>query len=172
MLSVKELKQFKRLHVTSGTGFSLVIAILAILILTALGYLVVMMSTQDTRVSARVVGEKKAMAAAETGVHQLLANFNPADTASWNCTSRPYACGSTSDTTSTYTISEPRQPLPGSGIPASLPRPGFSLGVGGVDQMRMATVEGTSTKYNSTVNVQVGIGSFDYGGGPEIGIHN
>lgn len=157
MSSLKGIKQLRRLHVTSGKGFSLVVAILAILILAALGYLVVMMSTQDTRVSARVVGEKKAMAAAETGIHQFMASFDPMSVTVWPLT------GTTSDATSTYSIAQPVRPPVGSGMPPEVPRAGFALGAGGVDQMWMADVTGISTKYNATVNVQVGIGSFSWG---------
>ena len=145
MSSLKVIKEPKRLHVTSGKGFSLVVAILAILILSALGYLVVMMSTQDIRISNRVLGEKKAMAAAETGIHQLMANFDPLSAAPLT--------GTTSDATSTYTIP---QPTPAATPP--VPIPGFSVGR---YLVFVADVTGTSTKYNSTVNMQVGINSMD-----------
>ncbi len=156
MSSLKGLKQLKRLHVNSGKGFSLVVAILAILILTALGYLVVMMSTQDTRVSARVVGEKKAMAAVETGVHQLMANFDPQNATSWG--SQTFTSGSTSDATSTYTIGAPSAPT--SNLPLYVPLAGYSIG-GGQEWGQRAyalVVTGNSTKYNATVQVDVGVG--------------
>ena len=137
----------------SGKGFSLVIAILAILILTALGYLVVMMSTQDTRVSARVVGEKKAMAAVETGIHQLMANFDPIQMSNWS--SQAFASGATGDATSQYTLGTPvwsgRMPLPGFSM-ASL-------------YLFDTEVTGVSNKYNANVNVQVQTGYFAPAGG-------
>ena len=145
-----------RLHVTSGKGFSLVVAILAILILTALGYLVVMISTQDTRVSSRVVGEKKALAAVETGVHQLMANYDPQNMTTWS--SQAYTSGATSDATSTYTIGEPTPPL--GNLPLYVPLAGYSIG-GGQEWGQRAyalVVTGTSAKYNSTVQVDIGVG--------------
>ena len=154
MSSLKEIKQSVRLHVTSGKGFSLVIAILAILILTALGYLVVMMSTQDTRASSRVVGEKKAMAAAETGIHQLMVNFNPDLLPSWS--SQTFVSGATSDATSQYTLGTPSY----SGNIDHLP--GFAAA-------RLilfdTEVTGVSNKYNANVNVQVQTGYFSPDGG-------
>lgn len=156
MSSLKEIKQSVRLHVTSGKGFSLVVAILAILILTALGYLVVMMSTQDTRASARVVGEKKAMAATETGVHQFMANFDPQqhNATNWlDSTAVPFRTGTTSDVTSAYTIGLPTTPTTG---PVTWPIPGTS----GFRYLALVVdITGTSAKYNSTVTVQAGINS-------------
>ena len=45
----------------SEKGFAIVAAIMAILVLTAVGVLVFALSTQDIRVSGRLVGEKKAL---------------------------------------------------------------------------------------------------------------
>ena len=50
-------------------GFALIAALLAITILTAVGLLVFAMSTQDIRISGRLVGEKKAVSAAEAGAN-------------------------------------------------------------------------------------------------------
>ena len=109
-----------------------------------------MMSTQDTRVSTRLVGEKKAMAAAETGIQQIMADFDPLSaTAVWPLT------GSTSDPTSTYTIAQPASPATG---PAISRIPGYSVGR---YLVYVSDVTGTSSKYNSTVNLQVGINSMD-----------
>ncbi len=58
-------------------GFALVTAILAIMILVALGYLAISVSTGDLKISTRVVGEKKALSAAESGIHRLMQNFDP-----------------------------------------------------------------------------------------------
>lgn len=153
-LIIKGLKRIRHLHVTSGKGFSLVVAILAILILTALGYLVVMMSTQDTRASSRVVGEKKAMAATETGIHQLMVNFNPDLLPSWS--SQTFVSGATSDATSQYTLGTPSY----SGNIDHLP--GFAAA-------RLilfdTEVTGVSNKYNANVNVQLQTGYFSVGPG-------
>ena len=58
-------------------GFALVTAILAIMILMALGFLAISVTTGDLKITSRVVGEKKALSAAETGIHRLMQNFDP-----------------------------------------------------------------------------------------------
>ena len=59
--------RFRRRRLSSEKGFALVTAILACVILFALAMLILQLSTGDLRVSAKSVGDKKAMAAAETG---------------------------------------------------------------------------------------------------------
>jgi hypothetical protein len=56
-------------------GFALVAALMAIWILTAVGVLVFTVSTQDIRISGRLVCEKKGFSATETGLYWLTANF-------------------------------------------------------------------------------------------------
>jgi len=47
-------------QINSQKGFALVAAIMALLVLTAVGLLAFALSTQDLRISSRWVGEKKA----------------------------------------------------------------------------------------------------------------
>ncbi len=61
----------------SEAGFALIAAIMACLILLALGMLVISLSTQDIRVSMKIVGEKRALAAADTGINSLSQTFDP-----------------------------------------------------------------------------------------------
>ena len=60
-------------------GFALVLAILAVLILMALGILAINVSTGDLKISARVFGDKKALSATETGMSRLTVGFDPFD---------------------------------------------------------------------------------------------
>ena len=53
------------MKVRNEEGFALIAAILANLILLAVGIIAINISTQDLRISMRVVGDKKAMSAAE-----------------------------------------------------------------------------------------------------------
>ncbi len=48
-------------------GFALIAAVMANLILLAVGLIAINLSTQDLRMSMKVVGDKKAMSAAEGG---------------------------------------------------------------------------------------------------------
>ncbi len=137
----------------SPNGFALVAAILAMLVLTAVGILVFAMSTQDIRISGRLVGEKRAFSAAETGVHWLTANFDPANLTASKITDIPVKAGSSSK----YSISEPTKPVSG---PAFIPIPGYSIEGGkqwGQERFDCA-VTGTNTNYNSLVQINVGIG--------------
>jgi hypothetical protein len=152
--------KLRQLHVNTQQGFSLVVALLGCLILIALGYLAVTTSTQDIRASALVVGEKKVMAATETGVHQLMANFNPQAHTAANWSSQTFRTGSSaSDPTSQYTITCPQVQTASAGVSA-FQTPGYDIGgeIKWVQKPYQSTVTGSSTKYNSTLQVQVGMG--------------
>ncbi len=69
-------------YINSEKGFALIAAIIACVILLALGALVVALSTGDIKTSSRVVGDKRSMAAAEKGIHRMMQNFDPANFAS------------------------------------------------------------------------------------------
>ena len=58
-------------------GFVLIAAILAMMILTAVGIFALTTSSQDIKVSVRSVSEANALSAAEAGVHILCATFDP-----------------------------------------------------------------------------------------------
>jgi hypothetical protein len=151
----------------SRTGFALVTAILAIMILMALGYLALSVSTGDLRISSRIVGEKKALSAAETGIHRLTSGFNPPDlTAIWvDGVRQPVGverqANPATDPASCYTIS-------GLGLlaggPDKLPLWGFSINDWGQKPYR-GRVTGRNTTYDSTVQIDVGIGFAVPGGG-------
>jgi hypothetical protein len=142
-------------------GFALIAALLSIWILTAMGLLVFTVTTQDVRISSRMVGEKKAFFATEAGVHRLVEWFNPLkpDT--------PLNPGTTKynedvvvdskDAASKFQISPPAPPKKG---PAAIPLAGYSSGGGqqwGTTRF-VSVVTGQNTKYQSTVKVDAGIG--------------
>ena len=140
-------------------GFALVAALLAVWILTAVGVLVFTMTTQDVRISSRMVGEKKAFYATEAGVHSLTQVFDPL-----NLTDpAKYGVEFTVDTSvggdarTKYTIQAPRIPDKG---PGGLPLAGYAVGGGqqwGVARYT-AEVSGRNTGYNSMVTVNAGLG--------------
>src|SRR3972149_9338681 len=72
----KSFEETKR-KIRSPQGFALIAALLAILVLSSVGILTFVVSTQDVRISSRTVGEKKAFFAAEAGIHWLVGNFVP-----------------------------------------------------------------------------------------------
>lgn len=134
-------------------GFALVAALLSVWILTAVGVLVFTVTTQDVRISSRMVGEKKAFMAAEAGVHQLTAGFDPLnlnDTTRYNLFF-PVDSGMEPDTF--YRIGTPAIPTRG---PASIPMPGHSQPWG--SNRYVSIVTGMNNRYQSSVQVETGVG--------------
>jgi Tfp pilus assembly protein PilX len=138
-------------------GFALIAALLAIWILTALGMLVFSVTTQDVRVSSRTVGERKAFSAAESGLHWLTQNFDPLNPGNSAKSAVVVDATTTGDPNTKYTVAAPAIPTTG---PAAVPIAGYAMG--GAEtwgrQRFLAQVTGTNSGYNSTVQVNVGIG--------------
>lgn len=138
----------KKRLLLSQRGFALITAILACAILFALAMLVITLSTGDLRVSGRTVGSKKAMTAAETGVHRAIQDFNPENIGASAVT------GATADAHSLYTISTPTG------------RPPFGINILEVTGAEMSwvrkayyvNIEGRNETYNTKVNIGLGFG--------------
>ncbi len=136
----------------SEKGFALIAAIMACLILFALGTLVIALSTQDIRISARIVGDKRSLAAAEEGINSLCRTFDPEISVNAPVTT------TRADGVSKYTINYPATP-PTTG-PANVRLPGYNM-VGGKlygDVRYNVSVTGQSTAYNTQVTIGVGLG--------------
>jgi hypothetical protein len=137
-------------------GFALIAALLSIWILTAMGLLVFTVTTQDVRISSRMVGEKKAFYSTEAGVHRLIEVFNPLnlnDTTNYN----KDVVVDPIDGASQFRIATPAVPTKG---PAAIPLSGYSSGGGqqwGSTRF-VSTVTGRNTNYQSTVQVDTGVG--------------
>jgi len=63
-------------------GFALLAAIVASLIILAVGMLVINMSVGDLRATSMTVCSKKALAATESGIHRMIQDFDPSG--SWD----------------------------------------------------------------------------------------
>ena len=156
----------KKRNLGGEQGFALVAAIIACLILLAIGMLIINLSTKDLRSSSVSVGYSKSLAAVESGAHRLVQDFSPLSS-TWtttnnyttNCTAtsptyiwRTIASGVDGNTQ--YAICAPTR----SNL-APVPLPGYALGSGGWGMMRYdARIVGKSDSYNSQVSVDVGIG--------------
>ena len=138
-----------------GKGFALVTAILAIMILMALGFLALSVTTGDLKITTRVVGEKKALIAAETGIHRLMQNFDPMNLTGAQVNNAQV--NAAADPNSRYTISSVGRPASG---PDALPLRGYSIGGGQQWGQRryVGSVTGVNTNYNSSVTIGVGMG--------------
>jgi hypothetical protein len=159
-----KVSQSKRLDITNEKGFALVAAIIASLILLAVGILVINMSTGDLRSSAITVGDKKALAATESGIHRLVQDFSP-DSTTWtaannyttNCTasSPTYIWRSIASGTDANTQFAICAPTLSSQPPVNLP--GYALGEWAM--MRYdGRVAGKNTSYSTSTTVDIGIG--------------
>jgi Tfp pilus assembly protein PilX len=136
----------------SEAGFALIAAIMACLILLALAMLVISLSTQDIRVSAKLVGGKRALAAVDEGINSLSQTFDPQNPVLVpTLTNR-------ADGVSSYTINYPTtRPTIGA---ITIPLAGYSIGGGqrwGQSRYNVDVV-GTNTEYNTQVTIGVGVG--------------
>ncbi len=149
------MRSANKKQLSSEKGFALVTAILACVILFALAMLVIQLSTGDLRVSARTVGDKKAMMAAESGIHRMMQNFDPQNLAA--SAAANVQVDATNDPNSVYTIGTPGNPSSG---PTFLPLAGYSIGGGQSWGQRryVVTVTGQNTSYNTRVDIATGVG--------------
>ena len=140
---------------SSEKGFILLTAIIACVILLALTVLIINISTKDLQLSSQNVGHKKALSAAETGIHRLMQNFDPV-TITTTAVSNVQV-DSTNDPASVYTISAPTTPTI---TPTFLPLSGYSIGGGQQWGQRVYNVDvtGRNTTYNTLVTIGTGIG--------------
>lgn len=147
--------QFNRIKLLSERGFALVTAILACVILLALAMLVLNLSTGDLRVSSRGVGDKKAVAAAETGLHRAMQSFNPQNMAATAVTN--VQVDPANDPATVYTVGTPFSPPTG---PQFLPMEGYSIGGGQSWGQRRyeVVVTGRNTSYNTRMDISTGVG--------------
>jgi hypothetical protein len=136
-------------------GFALIAALLANLILLAVGIVALNLSTGDIRISMRSVGDKKAVNAAEAGLHWLTVNFDAATYGTLVNVDRQIDTGT--DTSTRYRITGIEEPTTG---PAQIPLPGFSIGGSQTwGQARYdAHIRGENTAYNTSVTIDVGLG--------------
>ena len=137
-------------------GFALVAALLANLILLAVGIIALNLSTQDIRISMRSVGDKKAVNAAEAGLHWLTVNFDAA-TYTTLISATPRLVENNADANTRYKIDNIAEPTTG---PAQIPLPGFSIGGSQTwGQARYdARITGENPVYNTSVTIDVGLG--------------
>ena len=139
----------------SQRGIALVVALLANVILLAMGVLAIHLSTRDIRASFAVIGDKKAFAACEAGIHQLATNFDPGTLAAQGQTN--VVVNAATDPASRYTVFPPTTPTSG---PAVIPMCGYQIAGGAMwgQERFIARVRGENTSYNSQVEVNVGLG--------------
>ncbi|HET6488814.1 MAG TPA: hypothetical protein VFG28_03545 [Syntrophales bacterium] len=136
-------------------GFALVAALLANLILLAVGIIAINISTQDIRVSVRTMADKKAVTAAETGVHRLAMDFISEENIPL-LSGKVYSDFSNDSGTKATVMSIVKNP----NIVIALSLPGYQNGGDAVwsQEVYQVEIKGENTRYNSIVNVVAGFG--------------
>ena len=143
-------------------GFALIAALLVFWVLTAMGMLVFSVTTQDIRVSSRTVGERKAFVAAESAIHRLTQSFDPVHPDSSSATNVVVDSTPSGDPNTKYTIGPAFDPVSktfrwdSTYGPGGVPIPGFEPNWG--RRRYLAQVTGTNTAYNSSLQINTGIG--------------
>ena len=139
----------------SEKGIALVAALFMCMLLLALGTIIVTLSTGDISASAQLVGEKKAMSAAEKGITRLVINFNPYN---------PSASAQETETEDTDVDSNSLYQIEGATLPdigpEYIPMSGESIAGGQIfGRVRYnSNVRGINTTYNTSVRIGVGLG--------------
>jgi hypothetical protein len=147
MYSVRKIFSY---HQKSEGGFVLVAALMAVMILMALGFFILTTTSQDLRMSSRLVGERKAFSAVECGLHTLCLTFDPAMAALNN-----QACDAANDPNNRFDIAAPER----NEVLPDIPAIGSDI-TGGkrwVSQVFDTTITGRDQNYNSSVPVAVGV---------------
>jgi Tfp pilus assembly protein PilX len=154
----------KEMTLHNEKGFALVAALIASLILLAVGMLVINMSAGDLISSSMSVGNKKAFSAVESGVYRFAENFT-IDPATWTTANGYYNCpanftaanittwqtASTVDTNTQFVICTPVSDP--NLAPTHVPWGGDTYYL-----HYIVTVAGQNTSYSSFEKVDIGIG--------------
>jgi len=145
MYLVHKIKKMKK---NSEKGFVLIAALMGIMILLAVGYFALTITTGDMKIASRLIGERKAFSAAEAGVHELCRNFN------WQSgvgVSNFYF-DVTNDPTVRYSYPEPGR---NTSMP-SVPARGYDLTKAYTSAVFDTVVTGEDTAYGSKMEIAVG----------------
>lgn len=128
----------------SERGFILLTALIAVLILMAVGFFALTMVSGDLMISYRLVGERKALSAAESGVHAF---FVSSDYAAISETQVDPA----NDPYARYSVSAPQ----GNTITPKVHMPGY--GPEYLSNNYVADVTGRDLNFHSSVTIRIGI---------------
>jgi len=138
-------------------GFALIAAVMANLILLSVGIIAINLSTQDLRISMKIVGDKKAMSAAEAATHWLMVNFDPAHPGAVAKTNRPLTeLADGLEPRSRATIAVPEASTAG---PLQVSPAGHDMSATQWVLLRYdTTVTGRNDDYRTSVTLNVGLG--------------
>jgi hypothetical protein len=130
----------------SEEGFILIAAIMAVMIMLAVSFFILTTSSQDILMSSRLVGERKAISAAESGVEAIYGSVTPVTSMVSNPTPTPV--DSAKDPSLSYTsqiwLTNQQVQLPGYD-PSDMP-PVYKI-----------QVIGNDSKYGSSETISIGV---------------
>ncbi|MHB8137501.1 MAG: hypothetical protein ACYDGO_03825 [Smithellaceae bacterium] len=134
----------------SEDGFVLIAALMGIMILLALGYFALTTVTDDLKIAARLVGERRAFSAAEAGVHAACLTFNPFD-----LSDKAAATIDANDPNLKYTVTDTKR----NNIIPTAPSHGYDVS-GGTEKVNVSyetVVTGNDESYKTTVQIGLGL---------------
>lgn len=131
----------------SEEGFVLVIALIAMTILIAVGFYASTVTVKDVIIASRLLGERRAFSAAETGVHQLCLNLNPLSPVAKN---NQVVDSDDPSLVYSYTL-----PVRNEGMP-QISLPGYDLSKAYTGAVFDTTVTGQDRNSSSSVSISVG----------------
>jgi Tfp pilus assembly protein PilX len=145
------------MRISKEGGFALIAAVMANLILLAVGIIAINLSTQDLRISMKNVGDKKAMSAAEAATHWVMVNFDPGNPVAVAKGNRPLTeLAAGLDPRSRVTIAAPTASTAG---PLQISLAGHDMSATPWVLLRYdTTVTGRNEDYQTSVTLNVGLG--------------
>ena len=133
----------------SEGGFVMIAALMAVMILVAVGFFILTTTAQDIRISSRLVGERKALSAAESGMQVFCLNFST-DMSSASSQS----VDATNDAKAQYSYTAPERNKSLSSIAAA----GSDMKSGSWSYVvYYSDITGTDTSYGSSVTIEAGV---------------
>jgi hypothetical protein len=145
MLSVHKIFDYRQ---KSEGGFIFLAAIMGVMILMAVGFFALTITGQDITISSRLVGERKALSAAEACVHYVCAQLDPSTLTSYSGVYYDTANPTVSFSTSLPSLNKQI---------SNLAVPGYDLAKGWTSGAGFNTVcTGRDAGYNSLSNVAIG----------------
>ena len=156
------MKHIKQERIDKEAGFAFIAALLAVLIITSLGILIMTLTTRDIRVSIKSSGEKMAKSAAESGIQQLILQSDNSLGLITNFVAASVPVDPNNpQNTGFYTISNSTQNWVVN-VPPSRPIAGYEMGGTGAtqnwsDKISNKSVTGTDSRYMTQFDLDIGV---------------
>ena len=143
MCSVRNIQD----KIKSEKGFVLIVALMAALIMAAVGFFALTVTSQDVKVVRRVIGERRALSAAESGVHLVLQQLNPMSPLNYSG-----QIDAVNDPGLRFTTSVPQR---NANMP-TMSMPGFDMAKAYIGAVFDTVVTGQDDTYGTTARIAVG----------------